>query len=107
MAAADDARHIGDERGAGDAGGDVFKADREQQAHHAIIEPERTEQRMQAHSMAHPIDQRGAFGQIGIDEIAQDRQHRPDQDRGHASQPHEQEAAQADAGDGHENAEQL
>ena len=105
--AADFARQIGDEGRAGDAGGNVLDADCDQQALHARIGTEHPAQRRQPAGPRHRIDMHRAFGQIGIDEIAQHRQHRTDQDRRHPAQPGKQHPAQRDPRDGHEHAENL
>ena len=93
---ADDARQIGDERRSGDAGRDILVADREQQPHHPLVEPEPAEQRGRADSACATASMFGAaLGEVGVNEIAEHRQDRADQHRREPPDPREQIAAEA------------
>ena len=103
----DDPGDVGDERSLGDSGGNVLQRDGHQQARHPFVGAKQSRQCVEAQQVRDRVDVRTALGQIGVNEIAEHRQNRADQDGLQPAEPQEQITANRDTDHRHDDAENL
>ena len=76
---ADDAGQVSDEGRQRDSGRDILVADRDQEPDHAVVGAECADQAVEPERVGEGVDAVSAFGEVGIDEIAERRDRGADQ----------------------------